>query len=72
MMALNLKGTNSSQAIQAASAAAAGNSGKGMKYRKKAVTIVSRTFVSLTEEEMLVKESLREKKIRAFKRCMES
>ena len=67
MTALNLKGTNASQAIQAASAAAAGNSGEGIEYEEESSDDAI-SHVSLTEEEMLVRESLREKKIRAFRR----
>ena len=65
--ALNLKGTSASQAIQAASAAAAGNSGEEIEYEEESSDDAI-SHVSLTEEEMLVRESLREKKIRAFRR----
>ena len=68
--ALDLKGTSASQAIQAASAAAAGNAGNAgdeVDYEEESSDDAI-SHVSLTEAEMLVRESLREKKIRAFRR----
>ena len=68
--ALDLKGSSASQAIQAASAAAAGNAGNAgdeVDYEEESSDDAI-SHVSLTEAEMLVRESLREKKIRAFRR----
>ena len=72
--ALNLKGASSSQAIQAASAAEAGNFGPEFAHQDNEIEYEEESsddaisHVSLTHAEMLVRESLREKKIRAFRR----